>query len=82
MKKLTKAAGIIAAGIVAGTAYSFIRDYRTMKKMEEKLDKMPVNQLKKKMAKVKKDETKTTIEVPKDMMLMDRLRVCANILKK
>lgn len=45
MKKLTKAAGIIAVGIAAGTAYSFIKNYRTMKKMEEKLDKMPVNQL-------------------------------------
>lgn len=41
-----------------------------------------MSQLKKEMAKIQRDETKTTIEVWKDIMLVDKLRVCANILKK
>lgn len=80
MKKIAKAAGIIVVGAAAGAAYSFIKDYRTMKKMEEKLDKMPVNQLKKKLSKIQKDETKTTIEVAENTLLLDKLRICANIL--
>ena len=51
MKKAVKLLGIATAGVVAGAAISFVKDYHTMKKMQEKLDKMPVNMMKKKMAK-------------------------------
>lgn len=81
MKKAVKLLGIATAGVVAGAAISFVKDYHTMKKMQEKLDKMPVNMMKKKMAKIKRKEDHMTIEVPYHMMLADKLRVCARILK-
>ena len=81
MKKIVKVASVIAVGAATGAAISFIKDYRTMKKMEEKMDKMPVNRIKKRLAKVRKSDDETIIEVPKEMVFADRLRVCLHILK-
>lgn len=81
MKKIVKVAGVIAVGAATGAAISFIKDYRIMKKMEEKMDKMPVNRIKKRLAKVRKSDDETIIEVPKEMVFADRLRVCLHILK-
>ena len=81
MKKIVKVASVIAVGAAAGAAISFIKDYRTMKRMEEKMEKMPVHKIKKRLAKVHKSEDETIIEVPKEMVFADRLRVCLHILK-
>ena len=81
MKKVVKVLGIAAVGVAAGAAISFAKDYHTMKKMQEKLDKMPVNMIKKKMAKIRRTDDKMVIEVPDHMLLADKLRVCAGILK-
>ena len=42
---------------------------------------MPVHKIKKRLAKVHKSEDETIIEVPKEMVFADRLRVCLHILK-
>ena len=45
------------------------------------MEKMPVHKIKKRLAKVHKSEDETIIEVPKEMVFADRLRVCLHILK-
>lgn len=81
MKKSTKFLCAVGVGAVAGAALSFAKDYRTMKKMQEKMDKLPVNKIKKKLAKIHREEDKTVIEVPQKMVLAEKLRVCAAVLK-
>lgn len=74
--------GITVFGAVVGVCAlaSFIHDYRKMLAVEQKLNSLPLHQIKEKMATIRKGEKQTVIEIPNDMPYADRLRVCASVL--
>lgn len=81
MKRITKCLGITGAALVSCAAASIALDYRKMKRTEGELASMPIYQLKNKFAQIQSHSDKTVIEVPDKMLFIDKIRVCANILK-
>ena len=53
------------AALCAGA--SFVKDYRNMKRME-------------KLSDTQEDKEKTVLTIPKDMPMLERLRVCRHVL--
>ena len=65
-------------GVAAGA--SFVKDYRNMKRMEKSLDSLPLHKLKEKLSDIQEDKEKTVLTIPKDMPMLERLRVCRHVL--
>ena len=82
MNKLTKCLSTAGAVCAVCAAASVALEYRKMKRCEEELASMPMYQLKNKFARVQNDEEKTVIELPRKMLLADKLRVCFGILTR
>ena len=66
------------AALCAGA--SFVKDYRNMKRMEKSLDSLPLHKLKEKLSDIQEDKEKTVLTIPKDMPMLERLRVCRHVL--
>lgn len=80
MKKAVKVLGVTTAGVGLCAGLSFLKEYRKMKKVEARLESLPLHQLKEKMSEIHHKEEKTIIEVADDLLLLDKLRICSNIL--
>ena len=58
-----------------------MKDYRNMKKMEKRLNSLPLHQLKERLSDIQQEKEKTVITIPKDMPMLERLRVCRHVLR-
>lgn len=81
MKKVTKLLTISAGLAALLAAVSFVRDYRKMKKMQAKLEKLPFGKLRNKMTHVHHEEDRTIIEIPKKIGWIEKALLCAKVLK-
>ena len=56
------------AALCAGA--SFVKDYRNMKRMEKRLDSLPLHKLKEKLSDTQEDKEKTVLTIPKYMPML------------
>ena len=47
---------------------------------EKRLDSLPLHKLKEKLSDTQEDKEKTVLTIPKDMPMLERLRVCRHVL--
>lgn len=81
MKKSMKYICVITGGATLYAGASFVKDYRNMKKMEKRLDSLPLHQLKEKLSDIQREKDKTVITIPDNMPVIERLRVCRHVLR-
>ena len=46
----------------------------------KELDSLPLHKLKEKLSDIQEDKEKTVLTIPKDMPMLERLRVCRHVL--
>lgn len=80
MKKFLKI--VFFAGLTAAFAWLafFLDDYTRMKRVEAKLNSMPIHRLKEKAAEFRSENGGTVVRIPDSMPYLGRLQVCADIL--
>lgn len=81
MKKSMRYICVITGGAALYAGASFVKDYRNMKKMEKRLDSLPLHQLKEKLSNIQREKDKTVITIPDNMPVIERLRVCRHVLQ-
>ena len=81
MKKGWKCFCTVAGGAALYAGASFVKDYRNMKKMEKRLNSLPLHQLKERLSDIQQEKEKNVITIPKDMPMLERLRVCRHVLR-
>lgn len=82
MKKTMKIAGLLAGVALAVPAVATYKQYHKMKKIEEKLDALPMHKVKENLSRVHQEEDQIVVQIPKKTSFLDRLTICASILNK